>query len=592
MSKRYDDPRFVLQTLNSLGCIYVNAKDLQSFMKDLKNYRKKKEKAHKAWKQKVIRKFLAYNRKDMENRMNELRSKQAVHLALDDAVDSDSGDQSSQHPRHFLHVAEVYHRDQSFDAEKSPAGKRIQKSPFRIKEKSLAKTPEATRKNKSIQPDLTDPSSSPRSSGEKSSDQTGKILETDSKKQHTIRYGFDIASEDSDSYRQLPGQTKKGDKSYTRKNRSSIGRSFNEHLLDSNFEISDSYKILPQPRKKTEARDQSPREKSKAPLKKTHNEDFPSSLEVSDSYKQLPGAKEKINLQFKPRGIGRGTITSRMMIDQDFPSNLEASDPYKEIARKPRNQGEDENREKSQRARTQEIAGQNTSVRGDKSIPTDKQMFATLRGKDKSKSVEEKSQSDAHENFIESDLNYSDFQRDVMQGRSSSLEKVNLNQESPEQFSLKDLRERSHLDFDSSRSTEPSQTANQVDTDRNLVARDRAVERSASKLKEVTRLRFDDSDSDSDSESNYLEQYEAVRPSKEVGRMEEPQKSQSSAQSTPNFTQRKEINYDSSSKSDSESISQAAARNKKEEIVRSGKIPARSGRFKPNDFIERSNLEF
>ncbi|KAH0567073.1 hypothetical protein KQX54_006465 [Cotesia glomerata] len=745
MSKKYDDPRFVLAALNALGCIYVNAKDLQDFMKDLKNYRKKKEVAHKAWKQRVIRKFIAYNRKDMENHMNELRSKQTVHPALGNSVDSDSGDQSSQHPRQFLHVAEVYHRDQSFDVEKSPAGKRIQKSPFCTKEKSLMTTPEVTRENKSIQPNLTDPSSSARSSGKKSSDQTGKILETDSKNQQTIRYDFGIAPEDSDSYRQLPGETKKEDKSHARKDKSSIGKSFNENLFDSNFDISDSYKSLPKPREKTEARDksqrekskgslrqmyntdfpssfeqsdsyktlpkpreiteareqsqrekskaplkktldedfsscleqsdsyktlpkprekteakeQSQREKSKAPLKKTHNEDFPSSLEqsdsyktlpkprkkteakdqsqrekskapvkktynedfpssfeVSDSYKQLPGAKEKIDLQFKSRGAGRDTITPGMTLDRHSPSNIEASDSYKEIARKPRNQEEDKSREKSQRAETYRIVDQNTSPRRDKSIPTDKKMSATLRGKDKS--VKAKPQSDAHENFIESGLNYSDFQQDVLQitgrsspvdknlsmnrprdfqrdtmhGRSRSIEKVPLDQKSSEQFSLKDLRERSHLDFDSSRSAEPSQTANRMETDRNTVARDRAVERSASKLKEVTRLRFDDSDSESDSESNYLEQYEAVRPSEEVGRMDEQQKSQSSAQSTPNFRQRKEINYDSSSKSDSESISQAAARNRKEEIVRTGKTPARSGRFQPDNFVERSHLEF
>ncbi|KAF7988025.1 hypothetical protein HCN44_007519 [Aphidius gifuensis] len=58
MSEVKDDPRQVLGLLNSLGFVGITAKQLQAFMKDLKLYRKMKERERQLWKEEVKQKIL------------------------------------------------------------------------------------------------------------------------------------------------------------------------------------------------------------------------------------------------------------------------------------------------------------------------------------------------------------------------------------------------------------------------------------------------------------------------------------------------------------------------------------------------------
>ncbi|XP_043465695.1 hydrolethalus syndrome protein 1 homolog [Leptopilina heterotoma] len=58
MSEVKDDPSEVLSILNSLGFVGVTALQLKSFMKDLKLYRKIKEREREAWKEEIKRRIL------------------------------------------------------------------------------------------------------------------------------------------------------------------------------------------------------------------------------------------------------------------------------------------------------------------------------------------------------------------------------------------------------------------------------------------------------------------------------------------------------------------------------------------------------
>lgn len=56
---RSDDPREVLALLNSLGFIGITAPQLKAFMKDLKMYRKVKEREKQQWKEEIKKKILS-----------------------------------------------------------------------------------------------------------------------------------------------------------------------------------------------------------------------------------------------------------------------------------------------------------------------------------------------------------------------------------------------------------------------------------------------------------------------------------------------------------------------------------------------------
>ncbi|XP_051174878.1 centriolar and ciliogenesis-associated protein HYLS1-like [Leptopilina boulardi] len=65
MAEVKDDPSEVLSILNSLGFVGVTASQLKSFMKDLKLYRKIKEREREAWKEEIKRKILTKQKQSL-----------------------------------------------------------------------------------------------------------------------------------------------------------------------------------------------------------------------------------------------------------------------------------------------------------------------------------------------------------------------------------------------------------------------------------------------------------------------------------------------------------------------------------------------
>ncbi|XP_015596058.1 hydrolethalus syndrome protein 1 homolog [Cephus cinctus] len=63
MTEIRDDPREVLSLLNSLGFVGITAPQLKAFMKDLKLYRKIKERERQQWKEETKRKILSKQQK-------------------------------------------------------------------------------------------------------------------------------------------------------------------------------------------------------------------------------------------------------------------------------------------------------------------------------------------------------------------------------------------------------------------------------------------------------------------------------------------------------------------------------------------------
>ncbi|XP_066583135.1 centriolar and ciliogenesis-associated protein hyls-1 [Prorops nasuta] len=70
MSARLDEPREILSILNSLGFIGITAPQLKAFIKDLKTYRKIKERERQEWKDEAKKKILSANQCDIKDIIN------------------------------------------------------------------------------------------------------------------------------------------------------------------------------------------------------------------------------------------------------------------------------------------------------------------------------------------------------------------------------------------------------------------------------------------------------------------------------------------------------------------------------------------
>ncbi|XP_033225293.1 uncharacterized protein LOC117178142 [Belonocnema kinseyi] len=79
MSEINDDPKEVLSILNSLGFVGITASQLKSFMKDLKLYRKIKERDREAWKEEIKGKILAKQRRALSEFIQEQEAKCTRH---------------------------------------------------------------------------------------------------------------------------------------------------------------------------------------------------------------------------------------------------------------------------------------------------------------------------------------------------------------------------------------------------------------------------------------------------------------------------------------------------------------------------------
>lgn len=79
MSEVKDDPSEVLSILNSLGFVGVTAVQLKSFMKDLKLYRKIKEREREAWKEEIKRRILTKQKQALVEFIEEQEKPTNIH---------------------------------------------------------------------------------------------------------------------------------------------------------------------------------------------------------------------------------------------------------------------------------------------------------------------------------------------------------------------------------------------------------------------------------------------------------------------------------------------------------------------------------
>ncbi|XP_015121431.1 uncharacterized protein LOC107044158 [Diachasma alloeum] len=82
-----DDPRKVLALLNSLGFVGITAEQLKAFMKDLKMYRKIKERERQQWKDEMKRRILQKQRAELSKLLTRTSSPDIPQEADDSVVE-------------------------------------------------------------------------------------------------------------------------------------------------------------------------------------------------------------------------------------------------------------------------------------------------------------------------------------------------------------------------------------------------------------------------------------------------------------------------------------------------------------------------
>ncbi|XP_057326374.1 uncharacterized protein LOC130668221 [Microplitis mediator] len=552
MSNKADDPEYVLVVLNSLGFINVTAEMLKMFMKQLKMHRKLKKNNHDKWKEKMKKKIISKNRIDLEKFLNKITRDDQNYLPESGNVNEikTASDKKYSVPfkterHHEIEVNKKKSIDNNNNNDKSSSF--IEKTIKQIhQEDTEKKIFEISRKYTRITIDHKIPddsrkeisSSSRKLPYEKSADQSNKIFPVD--------------------------------KNISVSNKTQQNMNLN---FESDGDTSDSYKQLPVANKKTSVKNKfKPSDENEILSIENlyHDNSVKSNSDLLNSYQQLPTAinttavKNKFNAPDK-KEIHKIEKTNHENFNEN---NLDLSDSYKQLPEiKPRDQ------------------------QTNKSVPS--QQIQSQRNN-------AERQSNDNENLIDSNLNYSDFYGNLSKSnfKSSSLERVSLNKTPPEQYTLRDIRERSHLSSSSDSDTETDSSYQQftrATVKKTSMTNDKAAgEKSHRPLisrgfNEVSNLRYGDA---STSESNDSYQQIPDPSNRQPNKGNLINKSQSSAHSAPDFKERSVLNFNSDSKSSSEPLSQSNANKRKEENTKIYRKPTRSEQLKRNDIKEHSVLEY